>query len=80
VLERLVYKTIGDRPIGDIKRSEIVWLLDKIESGEMRKNYRIKGGAVMADQTLAVIRKIMNWWAARSRAAASCASPRGRVV
>src|SRR5207249_2641137 len=26
----------------------------------------IRGGPVMADQTLAVIRKIMNWWAARS--------------
>jgi len=39
-----------------------------IEAGELTDDNRnpIKGGPVMADQTLAVIRKIMNWWAARS--------------
>jgi integrase len=68
VLERLVYKAIGNRPIGDIRRSEIVALLDKIEAGELTDDNRdpVKGGPVMADQTLAVIRKIMNWWATRS--------------
>jgi integrase len=68
VLERLVYRTIGERPIGDIRRSEIVGLLDMIEAGELTDDNRdpIKGGPVMADQTLAVIRKIMNWWATRS--------------
>ncbi|MBR1234596.1 site-specific integrase [Bradyrhizobium sp. AUGA SZCCT0182] len=68
VLERLVYNAIGDRPIGDIRRSEIVGFLDKIEAGELTNDKRgpIRGGPVMADQTLAIIRKIMNWWAARS--------------
>ncbi|MGY3547121.1 integrase [Bradyrhizobium sp. USDA 4469] len=68
VLERLVYKALGNRPIGDIRRSEIVGLLDEIEAGELTDDNRnpIKGGPVMADQTLAVIRKIMNWWATRS--------------
>src|SRR5262245_34542183 len=39
-LERLVYDVIGDRPIADIKRSEIVRLLDQIEDNQ---------GPVMAD-------------------------------
>jgi hypothetical protein len=68
VLERLVYRTLGDRPIADIRRSEIIRLLDKIESGELidEDGDSIKGGPVMADRTLAVIRKIMSWHATRS--------------
>lgn len=67
VLVRLVYPTLGDRPIGEILRSEIVRLLDKIEGGELkdRDGEPIRGGPVMADRTLAVIRKIMNWHAPR---------------
>jgi len=57
VLERHVYPTLGHRPIAEIQRSEIVRLLDKIED---------RSGATMADRTLAVIRKIMNWHASRS--------------
>src|SRR5262249_54092774 len=56
-LERLVYPSLGARPIADIRRSEIVRLLDGIEDGS---------GPVMADRTLALIRKIMNWHATRS--------------
>jgi integrase len=56
-LERLVYPVMGDRPIGDIRRSELVRLLDKIEEDN---------GPVMADRTLAVIRKVMGWHATRS--------------
>jgi len=56
-LERLIYPTLGNRPIADIKRSDIVRLLDKIEDGS---------GPVMADRALAVIRKIFNWHASRS--------------
>jgi integrase len=67
VLERLVYPTLGDRPIGDIRRSEIIRLLDKIESGELVRNDEpIKGGPVIADRTLAIIRRVMNWHATRS--------------
>jgi integrase len=57
VLARLVYPAIGQRPIDELRRSEIVSLLDKIED---------ENGPVMADQTLAVIRRIMNWHASRS--------------
>jgi integrase len=56
-LERLVYPTLGGRAIDSIKRSEIIRLLDAVEDGS---------GARMADDVLAVLRKIMNWHAARS--------------
>jgi integrase len=57
VLDRLVYPKLGVRLIADIKRSEIIRLLDRIED---------QNGPVMADRTLAIIRKIMNWHASRS--------------
>jgi integrase len=57
ILNRLVYPVIGSRPISDIKRSEIVRLLDQIEDGS---------GEVMADKALAVIRRIMRWHSGRS--------------
>jgi integrase len=57
VLDRHVYPTLGSRPIAEIKRSEIVRLLDQVEE---------QSGASMATQTLAVIRKVMNWHATRS--------------
>lgn len=55
-LKRSVFPEIGARPISEIKKSEIVKLLDKIED---------ESGPVMADRTLALIRMIMNWHAAR---------------
>jgi integrase len=57
VLDRHVYPTLGSRPIAEIRRSEIVRLLDRIEEGS---------GPSMATQTLALIRKVMNWHATRS--------------
>ena len=56
-LERHVYPTLGSRPIGEIRRSEIVRWLDDIEA---------RAGAPMADRALATVRKIMNWYAIRS--------------
>lgn len=56
-LKRLVYPKLGARQIHMIRRSEIVRLLDKIQD---------ENGAGMADNTLAHIRKIMNWHATRS--------------
>ena len=56
-LERHVYPTLGARPIAEIRRSEIVGLLDRIEEGS---------GPAMATLTLAIIRKVMNWHASRS--------------
>lgn len=55
-LERLVYPTLGGRSIGDIRRSDIVRLLDGIED---------QRGPVMADQTLAFLRRVFNWHASR---------------
>jgi integrase len=57
VFDRHIYPTLGARPIAEIRRSEIVRLLDQIEEGS---------GAAMATQTLALIRKVMNWHATRS--------------
>jgi integrase len=57
VLGRLVYPTLGARPITDIRRTEIIRLLDRIED---------ENGPVQADRTLAMIRRIMNWHASRS--------------
>jgi integrase len=57
VLERLVYPALGATPITDIRRSDIVRLLDKIQD---------QSGPAMADKALGIIRKVMNWHAARS--------------
>jgi integrase len=57
VLERHVYPILGSRPIAEIRRSEIVRLLDGIEEA---------AGPAMADKTLGIIRKILNWHATRS--------------
>jgi integrase len=56
VFERLVYPTLGKHQIGEIKKSEIVRLLDRIED---------ERGPRMASLTLAYLRKVMNWHAAR---------------
>jgi integrase len=56
-LNRLVYPALGSQQIADIRRTDIVRLLDRIED---------ENGPVQADRTLATIRKIMNWHASRS--------------
>jgi integrase len=56
-LERLVYPKLGARPVDDIRRLEIVHLLDDIEDTI---------GAGMADHVLALLRRILNWHAIRS--------------
>jgi integrase len=56
-LDRLIYPTLGNRPIAEIRRSEIVRLLDRIED---------ESSAIMADHCLAIIRRVMNWHASRS--------------
>jgi integrase len=56
-LERLVYPVFGQRPIADIRRSDLTRLLDDIEDNN---------GAAAADTVLAIVRRIMNWHAARS--------------
>jgi integrase len=56
-LGRLIFPALGHRPIGAIKRSEIIRLLDQIEDDK---------GPGMARTTLAIIRAIMNWHATRT--------------
>jgi integrase len=56
-LARLIYPLFGSRQIDSIRRSEIVRLLDKIED---------ENGPVMADHTLAVLRRLFTWHAGRS--------------
>jgi integrase len=56
-LERLVYPKLGARQIDDIKRSDIVRLLDEIED---------ERGPRMASLTLAYLRRIMNWHESRA--------------
>jgi integrase len=57
VLKRAVYPILGDRPINEIRRSEIVRLLDQIAD---------ERGPVAADRALATIRRVFNWYASRS--------------
>jgi integrase len=56
ILNRLVYPAIGGKQMDQIRRRDIVALLDKIED---------EHGAPMADSALMVIRRICNWHAAR---------------
>jgi hypothetical protein len=56
VFERLVFPVIGDRQIGEIKRSEIVRLLDRIEENS---------GPHQAQAVLAFLSKLFNWHASR---------------
>src|SRR5262249_16510094 len=55
-LERLVYPKLGARQIDDIRRLDVVHLLDDIEDTR---------GPAMADQTLAILRRVLNWHAIR---------------
>jgi integrase len=57
ILNRLILPVLGPRPIEEIRRSEIVRLLDGIED---------RNGQRMADMALAVLRRIMAWHATRS--------------
>jgi integrase len=52
ILKRQVYPMLGSRPIGEIRRSEIVHLLDKVEDNS---------GPRAADVTLGVLRRIFHW-------------------
>jgi integrase len=52
ILRRLIYPVLGDKPIGSIKRSEIVAMLDKIED---------HNGPRAADVALGVLRRILHW-------------------
>jgi integrase len=54
--DRLVKPKIGKKGIYVLRRSDVVNMLDEIED---------ESGPVMADRTLALVRKAFNWWATR---------------
>jgi integrase len=56
LLERLVYPALGKKLIGDVKRSEINRMLDKIEDTSGKRS---------ADLALQYLRRAMNWHAVR---------------
>jgi integrase len=56
VFERLVKPKIGKLGIDDVRRSHVVTMLDEIADDS---------GPVMADRTLAYVRKACNWYATR---------------
>jgi integrase len=56
IFERLVYPVLGDRPLDEIRRGDIIRLLDDIADGS---------GPRMADYTLAVLRRLFNWHSVR---------------
>ncbi len=55
-LERLVFPRLGGQQIGDIRRSDIVKMLDEIED---------TNGPSMADYVLSVVRRVMSWHESR---------------
>jgi integrase len=67
MLERSAFPTLGGLPIAEIRKSDVIKLLDKLSVGDLkdRHGYKIKGGNVAADRLLAVIRKIFSWYATR---------------
>jgi integrase len=56
-LRRLLYPRLGSKQIEDVKRSDVVRLLDRIED---------ENGSSMADHVLAYLRHILNWHALRT--------------
>jgi integrase len=65
VLDR-VFDHLGDRQVTDLKRSEIVAMLDKIERKARSEGKRKAGGPRAADLTLAVLRSMLRWYQKRS--------------
>jgi integrase len=56
-LERQVFPVLGSRPISDIKRSDVVRLLDHIED---------ERGPAAAQTSFAILRRVMSWHSART--------------
>jgi integrase len=57
--KRCVRPLIGDKSIYDLRRGDVVGMLDEIAD---------QRGPVMADRALALVRKAFNWWATRDDA------------
>jgi integrase len=67
MLRRAAFPVFGGSPIAQIKKSDIINLLDRLADGELRdhKGKKLVGGPVAADRLLAVLRKIFAWHAGR---------------
>src|SRR6266446_1254049 len=57
--ERLIYAQLGSKPIAEIRRGDIVKLLDKVEAAS---------GPRMADEVLVALSRLFNWYAVRDEA------------
>jgi integrase len=57
IFARLIFPAIGHQPIEQVSRTDVIRLLDRIED---------ENGSRMADYTLAVLRRLMNWHSLRS--------------
>jgi len=57
IFDRLILPRLGNRPITDIQRIDVVRLLDRIEDDN---------GPRMADMVLAILGRVFNWHAIRS--------------
>jgi len=55
-------------PITDIRKSDVIKMLDKLATGDLKDQHgkKIAGGETAADRALAVIAKIFRWYAIRS--------------
>ena len=66
IFDRYVLPQWRTRQITAISRRDVADLLDKIEDGKIKRPNGAKlGGPVQADRTLAQVRKLFNWYAAR---------------
>ena len=68
MLERSILPTLGPMPIADIRKSDVIKMLDKLATGDLKDQHKrpIRGGETASDRALAVIRKIFRWYAIRS--------------
>jgi len=62
-----VNPTLGKRPISDVKRRDIIELLDDIADRKAKhpETGEAVGGPIMANRVLAAVRKLFNWAIAR---------------
>jgi integrase len=57
IFERLILPTLGGMPISDVRRTDIIRLIDHVED---------KSGPRMADYMAACLQRLFNWYAVRS--------------
>jgi integrase len=63
--ERTIYPVLGARPIGEIRRGEVIRFLDLVEANAAKTRDATQGGARAADEVLLALSRLFNWWAVR---------------